>query len=84
MPGVAAVSPQLFLSTLVDAPCCSVSDMFMIAYDPETQRIYLVDRAPPAVVAIDMRLEDGIPRAESLWTVEACGGDPWLCGASCR
>jgi putative ABC transport system permease protein len=36
VPGVAAVSPQLFLSTLVDAPCCSVSDMFMIAYDPET------------------------------------------------
>jgi len=34
--GVAAVSPQLFLSTLIDAPCCSVSDMFMIAYDPET------------------------------------------------
>ncbi len=36
VPGVAAVSPQLFLSTLIDAPCCSVSDMFMIAYDPET------------------------------------------------
>jgi putative ABC transport system permease protein len=36
VPGVAAVSPQLYLSTLVDAACCSVSDMFMIAYDPNT------------------------------------------------
>jgi putative ABC transport system permease protein len=34
--GVAAVSPQLFLSTLTNASCCSVSDMFLIAYDPET------------------------------------------------
>jgi putative ABC transport system permease protein len=36
VPGVAAVSPQLFLSTLTNASCCSVSDMFLIAYDPET------------------------------------------------
>ncbi len=34
--GVAVASPQLYLSTLVDAACCSVSDMFLIAYDPET------------------------------------------------
>jgi len=36
LPGVSAVSPQLFLSTMRGASCCSVSDMFMIAYDPET------------------------------------------------
>jgi putative ABC transport system permease protein len=36
VPGVDTVSPQLYLSTLVDAACCSVSDMFMIAYDPAT------------------------------------------------
>jgi putative ABC transport system permease protein len=36
VPGVQAVSPQLYLSTLIDAACCSVSDMFMVAYDPET------------------------------------------------
>jgi len=36
LPGVLAASPQLYLSTLIDAACCSVSDMFMIAYDPET------------------------------------------------
>lgn len=36
VPGVAVASPQLYLSTLVDAACCSVSDMFLIAYDPET------------------------------------------------
>lgn len=36
LPGVTAVSPQLFLSTMRGASCCSVSDMFMIAYDPAT------------------------------------------------
>ena len=36
MPEVAIVSPQLFLSTMRGASCCSVSDMFMIAYDPAT------------------------------------------------
>jgi putative ABC transport system permease protein len=36
LPHVAAVSPQLFLSTMRGASCCSVSDMFMIAYDPAT------------------------------------------------
>jgi putative ABC transport system permease protein len=36
VPGVAAVSPQLYLSTLRGATCCSVPEMFLIAYDPET------------------------------------------------
>jgi putative ABC transport system permease protein len=36
IPGVQAASPQLFLSTMRGASCCSVSDMFMIAYDPQT------------------------------------------------
>jgi putative ABC transport system permease protein len=34
--GVEAVSPQLYLATLTGAECCSVSDMFMIAYDPQS------------------------------------------------
>lgn len=34
--GVQAVSPQLYLATLTGASCCSVSDMFVIAYDPST------------------------------------------------
>jgi putative ABC transport system permease protein len=34
--GVESVSPQIYLSTLKDASCCSVSDMFLIAYDPKT------------------------------------------------
>jgi putative ABC transport system permease protein len=34
--GVEAVSPQLYLSTLNNASCCSVSNMFLIAYDPAT------------------------------------------------
>jgi putative ABC transport system permease protein len=36
LPGVEAVSPQLFLSTLRGALCCSVPEMFLVAYDPET------------------------------------------------
>jgi putative ABC transport system permease protein len=36
VPGVAAVSPQLYLSTLRGATCCSVPEMFLIAYEPET------------------------------------------------
>ena len=34
--GVVAVSPQLYLSTLRGATCCSVPEMFLIAYEPET------------------------------------------------
>jgi len=36
IPGVDVVSPQLYLATLTGADCCSVSDMFMIAYDPSS------------------------------------------------
>jgi putative ABC transport system permease protein len=36
LPGVVAVSPQLYLSTLRGATCCSVPEMFLIAYEPET------------------------------------------------
>ncbi len=36
IPGVEAVSPQVYLATLVGASCCSVSQMFMIGYDPQT------------------------------------------------
>ena len=36
VPGVEVVSPQLYLSTLTGASCCSVEHMFLIAYDPGT------------------------------------------------
>jgi putative ABC transport system permease protein len=36
LPGVEIVSPQLFLATLRGASCCSVPEMFLIAYEPET------------------------------------------------
>lgn len=36
IPGVEIASPQFFLSTLRGATCCSVPEMFLIAYDPET------------------------------------------------
>jgi putative ABC transport system permease protein len=49
IPGVAAVSPQVYLATLVGASCCSASEMFMVAYDPEsdfTIRPWLEQRLP--------------------------------------
>jgi len=36
LPGVAAASPQLYLASLKNASCCSVSSMFLVAFDPET------------------------------------------------
>lgn len=36
IPGVAAVSPQIFLASMYDSPCCSVSEMFIVVYDPAT------------------------------------------------
>lgn len=36
IPGVEKVSPQFFLSTLRGAACCSVPEMLLIAYDPDT------------------------------------------------
>lgn len=36
VPGVAAVTPQLYLATLTDSPYCSLPSMFVVAYEPET------------------------------------------------
>jgi putative ABC transport system permease protein len=36
IPGVASVSSQVYLTTLIGASCCSVPNMFMVAYEPET------------------------------------------------
>jgi len=36
VPGVQAASPQIYLSTLLNASCCSVPNMFLVAYDPAT------------------------------------------------
>lgn len=49
VPGVAAVSPQVYLATLVGASCCSASEMFMVAYDPQsdfTVRPWLEESMP--------------------------------------
>jgi putative ABC transport system permease protein len=34
--GVAAVSPQIYLQSLYQAACCSVSETFLVVYDPVT------------------------------------------------
>lgn len=36
IPGVESASPQLYLASLSNASCCSVSEMFMVAFDPQT------------------------------------------------
>lgn len=36
IPGVAAVSPQVYLQSLYGASCCAVSEMFLVVFDPET------------------------------------------------
>ena len=36
VPGVAVASPQLYLTSMANSSCCSVSLMFMFAYDPTT------------------------------------------------
>ena len=36
IPGVAAASPQYYLSSLYGAPCCSVWEMFLVVFDPAT------------------------------------------------
>ena len=61
IPGVEAVSPQVYLATLVGASCCSVSEMFMIAYDPETD------------FTVHPWLEEKLP--EGLDLGEVIGGD---------
>jgi putative ABC transport system permease protein len=34
--GVGQVSPQVYLQSLFGAPCCAVSEMFMVVFDPAT------------------------------------------------
>ncbi len=36
VPGVEIASPQLYLMSMSNSSCCSVPDMFMVAYDPAT------------------------------------------------
>jgi putative ABC transport system permease protein len=36
IPGVETLSPQIYLATLKGASCCSLSEMFMVAYDPQS------------------------------------------------
>ena len=49
IPGVEAASPQIYLATLVGASCCSASEMFVVAYDPQTDftvRPWLEEQLP--------------------------------------
>jgi putative ABC transport system permease protein len=39
VPGVDQVTPQVYLQSLFGAACCSVSEMFLMVYDPETDYV---------------------------------------------
>lgn len=36
IPGVAVATPQIYLATLRGATCCTLPEMFLVAYDPES------------------------------------------------
>jgi putative ABC transport system permease protein len=36
IPGVEVASPQVYLASMYDSPCCSLSEMFIVVFDPET------------------------------------------------
>ena len=87
IPGVEAVSRQVYLTTLKGASCCSVSEMFMIAYDPETDftvRPWLEEQAPSGpglneVIGgahIGNRREDGIRLYGDLVTLKGTSSRP--------
>jgi putative ABC transport system permease protein len=61
VPGVEAVSPQIYLSTLAGAPGSPASEMHLIAYDPETD------------LTVGPWLEE--PLAAGLGPGEVIGGD---------
>lgn len=67
IPGVDAISPQVYLATLVGASCCSASEMFMVAYDPRsdfTVRPWLEKRLPAGLGVGDVIGGDYISATE--------------------
>jgi putative ABC transport system permease protein len=36
IPGVETASPQVYLSSMYNSPCCAVSEMFIVVFDPAT------------------------------------------------
>lgn len=46
-----------------------------LAFAPGGDTLYVVNRQPPSLLAIDMTLEDGLPKEEVVWVEEVCG-DP--------
>ena len=48
------------------------SDNRGVAFGPGGERMYVVNRQPPSLVAFDMSLEDGLPKGEPMWVEEVC------------
>lgn len=66
---------------IIDGPKATISainpgsDVRGIAFGPGGQQLYLVDRLPQALVALDMAPQDHMlkaPKQEPIWTVEVC------------
>ncbi len=58
VPGVQVASPQLFLSSLSNSPCCSVPDMFMVAFDPKTD--FTITPWLEKTIGRDLRLGEAV------------------------
>lgn len=48
------------------------SDKRGMAFGPGGERLYVVNRMPPSLVALDMSLEDELPLQEPIWAAEIC------------
>jgi DNA-binding beta-propeller fold protein YncE len=66
-------------SRIIDGPRATVgavspgNDVRGLAFAPGGDRMYFADRLPPSLVALDMTIQDdGLPKHQPLWKVEAC------------
>lgn len=48
------------------------TDVRGLAFAPGGSELYLSNRLPASLVALDMRIKEGLPRQESLWAQEVC------------
>jgi DNA-binding beta-propeller fold protein YncE len=64
---------------IIDGPRATVgavspgNDVRGLAFAPGGNRMYFADRLPPSLVALDMTIQDdGLPKHQPLWQIEAC------------
>ena len=72
VPGVEVVSPQLYLTTVIDSPFCALPEMYLVAYDPATD--FVLDPWLEHDPIGHLRLGEAIGGA----TVSAPDGDQYI------